>query len=490
MRQFRLRPGSSALSYVVVLPPPSFAVLSLPFIYDYNQNPFVREVAHNDGGTQLVNVTARVTSAGYVLRQSQYPAPLRPLHEPNLKNSLVRTVINELKIAMDERPVWTRRSIINRLGQSAEAKNFSAGMVRKCIPYVGYQFKGGPFRDALVKYGVDPRTDPKYRIYQTLVFKNQQIRVGEAGETWHRIRSYESAAIKLAPRDNEHDASHIFDGTSFCDDGKVWQVCDITDPLLADLFANSEIRSTFDEATAGWYHHGLWVKAKGIMRSKISAIRFGRHISDLEYAPALAVPDGPPQLSATNIFVPLPDLKLTPDELATVENRHYVRVGLSARKKSSSRYIMPIGKRSSAPTEATSDDNDGEGQSPSAQLHADMGGSPSGGTARLRVDGRGEEGDDDDESDSYDSDDASGLSDGADVEAVVGEGKGGSGENSQEEDEEDDEEEDDDDDVEEGDDDMDVEEDEGSDEDPEGEEFAAGYDQEGDVSSGDYDEEE
>ncbi len=36
--------------------------------------------------------------------------------------------------------------------------------------------------------------------------------------------------------------SHLFDGETVSKDGKIWQVCDITEPFLKDMLATTDIR--------------------------------------------------------------------------------------------------------------------------------------------------------------------------------------------------------------------------------------------------------
>ncbi len=36
--------------------------------------------------------------------------------------------------------------------------------------------------------------------------------------------------------------SHLFDGKTVSKDGKIWQVCDVTEPFLKDLLATANIR--------------------------------------------------------------------------------------------------------------------------------------------------------------------------------------------------------------------------------------------------------
>lgn len=209
--------------------------------------------------------------------------------------------ITKLRAYLATRPVITRRVGLNHLGAKKYAHSFKA-----ISQWCGYQFKSGPWRDTLVRYGVDPRTDPRYREYQTVMFQlasssteNNVIasrsgdrnsglarlgekvpEMGRAGErrgggrgalavsegkwSWNRAPRYR-------PKEGE-TASHIFDGRRVWTDGKVWQVCDIQAPLLRELLEKSPLREECDLESDGWYANGSWSKFRVIMKDMISVL--------------------------------------------------------------------------------------------------------------------------------------------------------------------------------------------------------------------------
>lgn len=343
LRQFSFEPGVDKPPNVDLVPPPFFTPIAMPFPYFYSQNPNVRAV--DDGSTagptsnllsdadeyeRMINTTSKAPAVGYFISCDQDSVPMGPRAEPNLDDPQLAAVMAELRQAMDERPIWTRRSMINRLGESFGHLRKSASLVRYCMNYAGYQFKGGPWRDSLVRYGLDPRTDPKYRIYQTLIFKLSKTPVaGRIGKSWQSSRRTEAALTggkKTWSRKGAGVASrktHEFDGTQFSTDGKVWQVCDITDPLLARLFAESDVLPTCDLDGGGFYPNAVWATAKGIMKRKMLAIRFGRALDDADFDPALAAcwdicRNGG---SAGSFSIPLPELNLTAEERSQISRR-------------------------------------------------------------------------------------------------------------------------------------------------------------------------
>ncbi|KAK3359734.1 RNA polymerase III transcription factor IIIC subunit-domain-containing protein [Lasiosphaeria hispida] len=342
LKDFALQPGIEAGSNIDLMPPPNFTPMTLPFQYNYSQNPYTKEVSpgafspsgsmsEEDEYGRVVNVTSRIPAAGYFIAHDEYPVPSRPSREPDMSDPQVALIITEMRLAMEERPIWTRRSMWNRLGSKFASLPKSGSLVRHCLQYAGYQFKGGPWRDALVRYGLDPRADPKYRIYQTLIFKLHKTRIGTVGRSWQAVRRNEVRVTNFGKYwreigdDNGPIDTHVFDGEAFSTDGKVWQVCDITDPLLAKLFADAEVRTECDNEISGYYHRVLWSVAKAIMKCKMLAIRFGRTLTDDDFSATLDAVKGPNDGGdgggGTSIGISLPDLQLTSAECEQLRGR-------------------------------------------------------------------------------------------------------------------------------------------------------------------------
>jgi len=107
--------------------------------------------------------------------------------------------------------------------------------------YVGYMFASGPWRDGIVRFGVDPRKDPECRKYQTMMFMLEK----EPKDNRSRyVRTKVDPAV--AAEAIKKKESHLFDGQTVSKDGKVWQVCDITDPFMKELLATTNLRKECD----------------------------------------------------------------------------------------------------------------------------------------------------------------------------------------------------------------------------------------------------
>lgn len=170
--------------------------------------------------------------------------PARPVEDlPPLAvlEPAMRRLIESARLLFDERPIWTRRALHNRVS-AEDLKVVGSNSAKYMYQYLGYLFDSGPWRDAIIKFGVDPRKDPSLRSYQTMMFMLDKDDIDKKKQKASKLPRFGSS--KLTQRD-----THIFDGKTVSLDGKVWQVCDITDPLLSAILSTIDIR---DECHVGF----------------------------------------------------------------------------------------------------------------------------------------------------------------------------------------------------------------------------------------------
>ncbi|KAL1896508.1 tau 95 subunit of transcription factor TFIIIC [Sporothrix stenoceras] len=355
LRDFKLESGVAQPPSIDLPAPPFFTSQALPFSYSYSQNPFVREiVSGHDGAVRLINSTAANTVAGYLLAFDELPVPTAP--PPGLAPIVGRRrlgILETMRQALVERPVWTRRALVNHMAAKMGLP-FTENRLKQYFIHCCYQFKGGPWRDSLVSYGVDPRSGPSFRQYQTLLFKLHRHVERKDGYYWHSLVEAEDGA-EQQPEDGvrkgrhvttplnttdtappgaitegeeipitQRKDTHIFDGRNYCDDGKIWQVCDLHDPILRKLLADAPTRPTCERLGSGWYHQGTWAQARAIMKIRLLSIRFGRILDEASFAPTLSVPPQTPRMGTVRtIKVPVPNLELTAEENAVITMRVY-----------------------------------------------------------------------------------------------------------------------------------------------------------------------
>ncbi|CAD6502891.1 BgTH12-02565 [Blumeria graminis f. sp. triticale] len=315
LRKFDFNYSKGVVPNEEIMPPPTMTSHPLQFNWQWHQNGNIFEEKIGDKNILVNRSKPRKTDVPYLAHDvPEVPSgpPFELQDDPG-----VEELVQELKVVLEERPVWTRRSLTNRLAQSRYLF-----LLRAAIQFVAYQFKGGPFRDSIIKYGIDPRKDKKYRKYQTFFFKLLDEEERGQGMGWHdpRIPYNQEAAVK------EKVPSHIFDGQNLTMDGKVWQACDITDPMLKRIIENSPYREDFDIKEDGWFCNGAISKIKSIMKTKLEAIRMQKRLMDQDFTIALSVPDYIPGKLSREIRPALPDIRLSSDEINSQRMRGKLQV--------------------------------------------------------------------------------------------------------------------------------------------------------------------
>lgn len=272
-----MQPGVDLSRNQEFIPPPHYSDKIVSFNYNYEQNPYIRPQGHDETGeVRLVNTQGRKKmSYGWFIHHDTFPVPRGPRKMHDETHETLHNLVEKVRKAMEERPIWTRRGLMNHLGGK-----FLESQLRIAIQIAGYQFKGGPWRDAIIRYGVDPRADPQCYQYQTLSFKLVKNKVGQMNVSWQTIRKGQTKAY--LEKGDENYNSHLWDGESYSTDGKFWQLCDVTDPFLANMIKQAPLRPECDLIDSGWFYKGFWAKVKLFMKAKMLAIKYGRLGSDTD----------------------------------------------------------------------------------------------------------------------------------------------------------------------------------------------------------------
>nr|KMM67497.1 LOW QUALITY PROTEIN: transcription factor tfiiic complex a box associated subunit sfc1 [Coccidioides posadasii RMSCC 3488] len=287
LKEFDLDMSKGATSNVDIVPPPSFSLVEMPFKYTYRQNPSVKQALNPSGETMTIN-TQQITKVFTHLVPCDVPSvPTEPndkLPPIDTLDAALKKTIGILQKLFDDRPAWTRRGLRNHL-----TTNDQKYTLRTAVPYVGYIFRSGPWRDAILKFGYDPRTTPDSRIYQTLMFRiPPSTEETEIDPSLTSNMASTSTTTPLsgrrytAPRPsqvlgdaNVGNTSHVFTGhPPLARDGKTWMICDIHDATVTQQLSplNPDApppRPVCDIYSAGWYGNVLLATARAIMRAKI-----------------------------------------------------------------------------------------------------------------------------------------------------------------------------------------------------------------------------
>ncbi|KAL1959388.1 hypothetical protein VTO42DRAFT_2191 [Malbranchea cinnamomea] len=262
MKQFQLDMSKGGNSGADIIPPPSLSSTDIPFNYFYRQNPSVKQLVDQTGNVTTVNI---MQANKILTHMVPFDVPTVP-SEPSPKcppisslDQVLQDTIAAVKALFQKRLAWTRRALRNALTSRVHRYQ-----LRNAIPYVAYLFRSGPWRDALVKLGHDPRKDPESRVYQTMMFRLIP------GSTMPDVGGGEAGNGFTATKPGTSDESHIFTGQPpLYTDAKSWMVLDITDPILKENIFSLPPMPTCDIVASGWYPNVRMATARAIMRVKI-----------------------------------------------------------------------------------------------------------------------------------------------------------------------------------------------------------------------------
>lgn len=168
------------------------------------------------------------------------PPPTSLALIPNMSPEVAQ-LIRDL---FDGRPIVTRifAATWTRLGYVELAR---------LLPVASYCFSDGPWRNCWVRYGVDPRKDPQYRIFQTVQCRNNLIGEG------------------LVAAETSKWPAHEFHGDSASSHFVLYQFIDLHYPPLAELF-KVPVRELQEICSKreGWYPTGTISRIRSIIRDR------------------------------------------------------------------------------------------------------------------------------------------------------------------------------------------------------------------------------
>lgn len=265
---------------------PSAEFLQVPVAHNYRfqQNTFVKY--KDDGGAVAeVNLHKSLTWSGYaIIKPNAESVPTGPKPSLPAESDLtpyVQELIRSIRGELEKRPIITRHLLYNTLGWDKRER------LRQAAIYCGYFFETGPWREALIAWGVDPRTDPKYRFYQTVSFLSYK----KTGTARHFSRFDQHLRDLAQCSAQDLRQQHMFDGVHVSRTGNLFQFCDVTDALIRRILHTDDIRTTPAPTAQGWYHVGTWAKATVILKHKMNTILGGAQPDNSIYERILAWPE-------------------------------------------------------------------------------------------------------------------------------------------------------------------------------------------------------
>lgn len=221
---------------------------------------------------QTLEFEGNIMSASW----TQASAPINAVTDTSVKET-----IQEIQQFMRNRPISSFNVIRNHLRSREER------LLQKALPYCGYMLSTGPWKNSVVRFGIDPTSSPEYRFYQTVTLDIDFDPIVEVANH----DAVEKANLNFTQfLSDKHTVSHSFDGKRLVLGHGTWQICDITDPLLRRIVQSCRIRHQVHK-NDGFFWNGTLAKLEVIMRDKIINIRDGRSSNDDDYRCLLGFPD-------------------------------------------------------------------------------------------------------------------------------------------------------------------------------------------------------
>ncbi|CCG81898.1 Transcription factor tau subunit sfc15 / FY16936)) [Taphrina deformans PYCC 5710] len=181
---------------------------------------------------------------------------------PEEPSAEITSIVTKLMKIFEERPMWTRRGLMNKLDQTTNFYN-----IKFALPYVSYMWKSGPWRDCYARFGVDPRSNSSYAVYQAIYCMS-----------------------KVVPATSDVDpvmsSSHIFDGKTLFPKGRTFMFCDMSDPILVQIRERATKRAE-PHPRDGWWKAKMILSTRNILREKLASLCAGKVPSDLEFTSIL-----------------------------------------------------------------------------------------------------------------------------------------------------------------------------------------------------------
>lgn len=265
-------------------PPPVFSPIRFPFDYKYQKNPLTTAVKDAESG-QIKLISRKETLKLHTIIidfHSNTPNEADPTLMSNLKelrssnldpNSLdylLLGCIDWLKSIFSIKPIWLRKHL-----EDLASYDFKR-VLKQALPYVSYIYKSGPWRFCNIQFGVDPKLDKAFWVYQSEYFRIPNLQISlKLNNNQKRI-----VPLTLTNKSSENikiSETLFFNGQSI-PSTVTYQVGDISDPVILKLleshmkeFGNDFFRE-YPDFQDGWLNKQTIETIRRVVRYKLGKI--------------------------------------------------------------------------------------------------------------------------------------------------------------------------------------------------------------------------
>ena len=205
---------------------------------------------------------------------TEQPLELDSIQQPGFESSTrqsenISNLVTRLREFFDSRPIWTRLALSNTIELENIQKNpqvhTSHTELTSALLHVAYSANEGPWRRVWIKFGVDPRSNKSFKVFQTIDLRlnTTKARIDE---------EVENEGTNVHPTNHKaRYGTHLFDGETYNGFCNIYQLCDITDLSLRKPINSVIGTSHLYTDRFGWILEETLTGIRETLKAKIKA---------------------------------------------------------------------------------------------------------------------------------------------------------------------------------------------------------------------------
>lgn len=263
-----------------LMPPVKTFISEIPFDYEFKPNKLADKIATSKS---LYVPTYQVQVSSFKAATPQSPLATltdrwrlaekygRYPHFLNVETAVdfykdLKNMIETLKKKFDEKPIWLKKHL---QGVVEDKMSMCGSVLKYALPFVAYRIMKGPWIHSYCKYGVDPRSDPKYAKYQV-----EQFRIAQPVPL-AKFKDYVPCPTEYKSNNNgDIDKRFFLTGNTIPWYSTYTVEVLMKEPHIKDLIDNSKYLETCDPET-GWYNELDTWKKKRIVKYILDSLYQG-----------------------------------------------------------------------------------------------------------------------------------------------------------------------------------------------------------------------
>ena len=164
-----------------------------------------------------------------------------------------------LEKLFEERPIWSRVSLNCKT-------RADSGSLRSALSCIAYHFCSGPWKFSWIKFGIDPRTLPKYKWYQVVECKTSRLKSARSKAFQASDYSFttsliddddvsrDTASSRVLPDHRANPDSYLFTADSTPQTARMtYQLIDIELDSVKQLIRSNDGSETVCTKETGWF---------------------------------------------------------------------------------------------------------------------------------------------------------------------------------------------------------------------------------------------